>query len=159
MTTTVGQAFIDRAQGVDISNSIVKVVRFPPTPSELDNPLRFASLAPESSARPRKRGYEEFIEHFPTDESGGDHGNGYRPEQLVSSHRGNGKRQRKHRLKTNAIGDPHRLIQSGEALEGLALRDSSQISALQQSSCVQVTDSQRSPGRKSKSSISRRAGN
>jgi hypothetical protein len=158
MTTTVGQAFIDRAQGVDISNSIVKVVRFPPTPNELENPLRFASLAPESSARPRKRVYEEFIEPVQTNEAGEDQGNGYRPEQLVSSHRGMNKRQRKYGMDVNGIGDPRRPIQSGETFRGLAVQDLSQISALQQSSCVQVTDSQRSPGRKSMLSISRQAG-
>lgn len=52
---TVGEVFDDLHDNADISRSIVKVVRSPPTPDELENPLRYVSLAPESSARPQKR--------------------------------------------------------------------------------------------------------
>ena len=39
----------------DISDRTVKVVRSPPTEQDLGNPERFASIAPESTARPQKR--------------------------------------------------------------------------------------------------------
>lgn len=52
---TVGEVFDDLPGSSDISRFIVKVVRSPLTPDELDFPLRYVSLAPESSARPQKR--------------------------------------------------------------------------------------------------------
>ena len=55
MPLTVGEVFDDLPGSSDISRFIVKVVRSPPTPDELDFPLRYVSLAPESSARPQKR--------------------------------------------------------------------------------------------------------
>lgn len=55
MPLTVGEVFDDLPGSTDISRSVVKVVRSPPTPGELENPLRFVSLVPESSARPQKR--------------------------------------------------------------------------------------------------------
>lgn len=55
MPLTVGEVFDDLPGSTDISRLIVKVVRSPPTPDELGYPLRYVSLAPESSARPQKR--------------------------------------------------------------------------------------------------------
>lgn len=55
MPLTVGEVFDDLPGNTDISRSVVKVVRSPPTPGELENPLRSVSLVPESSARPQKR--------------------------------------------------------------------------------------------------------
>lgn len=157
MTTTVGQTFIDRACGVDISNSIVKVIRFPPTPSELEDPFRCASLAPESSARPRKRGFEEFTEGLQTKLRSAAYANPYGHEQLISSQRGN-KRQRKQSLNTNDVGNYLTPIQSSEGFENVALQNLSQTSVLQRSSSIQVNDSQRSPGIKSRPSIPSLAG-
>lgn len=51
---TVGELFENPA-GDDVSKSIVRVVAVPPTLSDLRNPQRFVSLAPDSSARPLKR--------------------------------------------------------------------------------------------------------
>lgn len=148
MTTTVGQNFIDRACGVDVSNSIVKVVRFPPTPSELANPLRCASLAPESSARPRKRAYDEFAESINTNVGGVDFENGYDREHLISSSQSASKRQRMQGRTTNDIGEFFRPFQPSEVSENIVVQRSWETSVQQQSSSVQVTNSQRSPKKK-----------
>ena len=147
MTTTVGQTFIDRACGVDISNSIVKVVRFPPTPIELENPFRCASVAPDSSARPRKRGFEEFAERDPTEVRDVAYGNTFVPEQLTSSQRVS-KRQRRRNLDINDVGNYLRPIQSSELCEDVASQDSSRTPIVQRTSSIQVNDSQTSPGLK-----------
>lgn len=147
MTTTVGQTFIDRAFGVDISNSIVKVVRFPPTPSELENPLRCASLAPESSARPRKRGFEEFTEDLQAKLRRAAYGKHYGPEQLTSSQSVN-KRQRKQGRDLDDADNRVRPIHLSGISENIALQTSLQNSILQQSSSILGNDSQRSPGTK-----------
>ena len=55
LTDRVGDIFNDRSSSGDIHTSICKVVRYPPEPAELYNPQRFASLLPESTARPQKR--------------------------------------------------------------------------------------------------------
>lgn len=55
LTDTIGDVFDDRSSNGDILTSICKVIRYPPNPAELHNPTRFASLLPESSARPQKR--------------------------------------------------------------------------------------------------------
>lgn len=38
-----------------VKDFTVRVARFPPDPQELQTPTRFASIAPESTARPQKR--------------------------------------------------------------------------------------------------------
>jgi hypothetical protein len=148
VTTTVGQNFIDRACGVDVSNSIVKVVRFPPTESELANPLRYASLAPESSARPRRRTYEEFAESGKTSRGGGEWENGYDYDHLISSSRSANKRQRTEGRATNDIDEFFRPFQSSEVSENVAVQRSWETPVQLESSSVQVTDSQRFPPRK-----------
>lgn len=158
MTTTVGETFIDRACGVDISNSIVKVVRFPPTSSELENPFRCASIAPESSARPRKRGFEQFAERDQTELQDDVYANTFDPEQLISSQRVS-KRQRKSLFDMHDVTNYLRPIQSGEVLGNVAPQDSSQTAILQRSTCIQVNDSQRSPGHKRTASVQNLAGN
>ena len=145
MTTTVGQTFIDRACDVDISNSIVKVVRFPPTPSELENPFRCASLAPESSARPRKRGFAEFTERVQTELRDAPYANTFAPQQLISSQRMS-KRQRKINLNVNDVGNHLIPIQSTEVFDNTSSQDPSKRSIIQRSSSIQVDDSQRSYG-------------
>lgn len=152
MTTTVGQTFIDRACGVDVSNSIVKVVRFPPTPIELEDPLRCASLAPESSARPRKRGFEEFTECVQTELRDAPYTNTFDPEQLIVSQRVS-KRQRKRNLGSNDAGNYIIPIQSSEAFENAVSQDPLQTSIIQRSSSIQVNDSQRSPAIKRVTSL------
>ena len=47
--------FDDRAASGDNLTSICKVLRYPPDQEELFNRNRFASLLPESAARPQKR--------------------------------------------------------------------------------------------------------
>lgn len=147
MTTTVGQTFIDRASGVDVSNSIVKVVRFPPSQSELENPFRCASIAPESSARPRKRGYEEFAERVQAELCDTPDISTFIPEQLISSQRVI-KRQRNGDLGVNDVGNYLIPIQSSEVFENVVATDMSRTSFIQPSASVQVDDSQRSHGLK-----------
>lgn len=45
-----------------VKDFTVRVARFPPDPQELQNPARFASIAPESTARPRKRHRNHLLE-------------------------------------------------------------------------------------------------
>ena len=152
MTTTVGQTFIDRANGVDISNSIVKVVRFPPTPSELENPFRCASIAPESSARPRKRRYEDFTEHVQAELRNAPYTSTFIPEQLISSQRVI-QRQRKSDLGLNDVGDYLVHNQSTEVFGNVVASDLLQAPFIRQSSSILVDDSQRSAGLKRTSLI------
>ena len=49
---TVGEAFVESQ---NIADRTVKVVRLPSDRQDLNNPLRFASIAPDSSARPHGR--------------------------------------------------------------------------------------------------------
>lgn len=151
MTTTVGQTFVDRACGVDISNSIVKVVRFPPTPSELENPFRCASVAPESSARPRKRGFEEFTERVQTELQDAPYAGSFVPQPIISSQRVS-KRQRTTNLGLNDVGNHLMPVQSSEVFENISSQDPSKRSIIQRSSPIQVDDSQRSDGVQSKNS-------
>ena len=52
----MGDVFDDRAPSGESRTSIVKVARYPPDPLEQQKfPVRFGSLLPESTARPRKR--------------------------------------------------------------------------------------------------------
>ncbi len=69
MEETVGAYFDDRKDPGNQSpsdeppfNSIVRVYRFPPDPRELRNSVRFGSLMPESTARPRKRPHTNLFE-------------------------------------------------------------------------------------------------
>lgn len=69
MEETVGAYFDDRKEPGNKSpsdeppsNSIVRVYRFPPDPRELRNSVRFGSLMPESTARPRKRPHTNLFE-------------------------------------------------------------------------------------------------
>lgn len=62
MEETVGAYFDDRRDPDNKSlsteppsNSIVRVYRYPPDPEELRSTIRYGSLLPESTARPRKR--------------------------------------------------------------------------------------------------------
>lgn len=62
MGETVGAYFDDRRDPDNKSpsteppsNSIVRVYRYPPDPEELMSSVRYGSLMPESTARPRKR--------------------------------------------------------------------------------------------------------
>ena len=52
---TVGEAFVESQ---NIADRTVKVVRLPPDQEELNHPLRFASIAPDSSARPQSKRLE-----------------------------------------------------------------------------------------------------
>lgn len=52
---TVGEAFVESQ---NIADRTVKVVRLPPNQEELNHPLRYASIAPDSSARPQNKRLE-----------------------------------------------------------------------------------------------------
>ena len=49
---TVGEAFVESQ---NIADRTVQVVRLPPDHEELNHPLRYASIAPDSSARPQNK--------------------------------------------------------------------------------------------------------
>ena len=64
MNDRVGEIFDDRkvgSTGQVIETSIVKVFRYPYDPARMGDPQRFASLMPESSARPVKREVPDMI--------------------------------------------------------------------------------------------------
>ena len=52
---TVGEVFVESQ---NIADRTVKVVRLPPDQEELNHPLRYASIAPDSSARPQNKRLE-----------------------------------------------------------------------------------------------------
>ena len=56
MDDTVGECFPDR------TDFVVRAVRNLPDEAEVPNFTRFTSLAPDSSARPRKRNYDELLQ-------------------------------------------------------------------------------------------------
>lgn len=149
---TVGECFENPSNGGDISNSIVRVARFPPTASELENPQRFASIARESTARPQKRHFENFMQPpardpspLPSCEAADDPDWGF--GQLRNSHGATTKRRkiRDHRRNEyNLLGRP--IVSSGDFGDGGHNR--SQSPARHLSPSVQVVDSQRSILRK-----------
>lgn len=143
---TVGEIFEDRARGGDIRNSIVKVARFPPPPGELENPIRFASIDPESSARPRKRPIPPSVPPV-----WGSLKDSFDSQPWESGHNTTDQRVNK-RIKIETPSAPAGFnsdfpMPSSEVPEDRAY-DSLQSFVVQRSPMVQIADSQRSPLRK-----------
>lgn len=144
---TVGEVFDDLPGGTDISRSIVKVVRCPPTPDELENPLRFVSLAPESSARPQKRRLTQLAGATGHNQHGGENEQHWGSDNLIDDDGRASKRRKLHNpISHSALG----LDRPNFSSEGLqdGVYNSSQTSAGRLSPCRQVLDSPRSSLRK-----------
>lgn len=148
---TVGEIFDDRAGGEDIKNSIVKVFRYPPDPSQLQNDLRFGSVLPESSARPRKRSPGHFSQSVRNMLLDVTCPNNREPNLYTSSGRAN-KRQKTQEFRSLQPFDSDRPVLSREGLEE-GFHVSSQSSGRRGSPAHQIDDSQRSPARKRSFSI------
>jgi len=143
---TVGDTFDDRDANGNNRLSTVKVLRYPPTAEELNNPQRFSSLLPESSARPKKRpitshssNARDRLQHLTSIEDWG-----------TGRLDGANKRQKTQDSLIEGILDPDQPIPSHEG-QGVEGHHSSQPSGTQ-GSVHQVYDSQRSPPRKRKGS-------
>lgn len=143
---TIGEIFEDRTVCGDIRTSIVKVARFPPAPAELNNSLRFASLDPESSARPRKRPGPQPSPPFWGSQRNRSNSQLWESEHSDHDVRAN-KRRKIQSCSAHAAFNSDPPIPSSEGLEERVC-DSSQISPAQMSSMIQIADSQRSPRRK-----------
>lgn len=137
----VSDAFKDKSSALD---SIVKVARFPPSASELNNPQRYASLLPESAARPQKRilGQDFFnprdrLAHITSIETWG-----------TGSVDGANKRQKTQNAHPYSTFNADYAIPSRE-VQDITNPHSSQLFGTQDS-VHQVYDSQKSPPRKRK---------
>lgn len=146
---TVGDCFDDRSNSTKIENSIVKAFRFPPTASELDDPLWFAPLAPESSARIQKRrlahcaplGWE--IRHNGDDAQPGD------SDLLTADDSRASKRRKIEHPLLHSVLDPDPSIISHQGFEN-RVNGASWVPARYLSPALQIADSQESPSRKRK---------
>ena len=145
----VGDLFDDRGADGSIRNSILEVHRYPPKPDELDTIQRFSSLAPNSSARPRKRPLESYLSQnlqnihreIPSIE-----------ESDAETSRPFGTANKRRRTQEPTLNRTFSAHQPSSLREeqGSGLNHSSQTSGTQES-IHQVLDSQKSPGRRSKS--------
>lgn len=144
---TVGEVFDDLPGSTDISRSIVKVVRCPPTPDELENPLRFVSLAPESSARPQKRRLTQFAGATGHNQHGGENEQHWGSDNLIDD---DGRASKRRKLQNPISHSMLGLDRPNFPSEGLqdGVYNSSQTSAGRLSPCRQVLDSPRSSLRK-----------
>lgn len=147
MPLTVGEVFDDLPGSTDISRSIVKVVRCPPTPDELENPLRFVSLAPESSARPQKRRLTQLAGPTGHNQHGGENEQHWGSDNLIDD---DGRASKRRKLQNPISHSMLGLDRPNFPSEGLqdGVYNSSQTSAGRLSPCRQVLDSPRSSLRK-----------
>jgi len=146
MNDKVGDIFDDRKSGPNgqvNETSIVKVFRYPPDPRELQNPERFASLMPESTARPHKPVLPNVSQN-PRAEQG--HNGNY--GQWRQSNETLGTASRRQRVYEGAYNPDRPMISREERGDIPYL--SSHPSGTQESR-DQVYDSQRSPPKKSMS--------
>lgn len=144
MPLTVGEVFDDLpANTTDISRSIVKVVRSPPTPEELENPLRFVSLAAESSARPRKRPLTQLAAAVWDSQYPGENAQGWGSDGLID---GNGSASKRRKLQNSVshtgFGFDRPTFRSEGLQDGVYI--SSRTSARRLSPNRRVVDSPRS---------------
>lgn len=152
MNQRVGDLFKDRSPGdKDLRDSIVYVHRYPPTKHELESAQRFSSLAPESSARPRKRLVGEPLQaHRQQDSQSGLQPiasiEGWGAHQPEESHWIPNKRQRRQEFMLRSSFDLHPSLAS--LARGDEVFHSSQTTGTQ-GTITQVYGSQKSPGRKS----------
>ena len=147
MPLTVGEVFDDISGNTDISRSIVKVVRSPPTPDVLENPLRSISLAPESSARPQKRSLTRLAGVILDDQHRGENAQRWGSDSLIDDDvRASKRRKLQNPISHTALGSD-RPIFSSESLQE-RVYTSSRTSARRLSPNRQVVDSPRSSSRK-----------
>ncbi|KAL9134241.1 MAG: hypothetical protein Q9175_004580, partial [Cornicularia normoerica] len=146
----VGDLFDERGADGNIRNSILEVHRYPPRPDELNILQRYSSLAPNSSARPRKRPLELPSPSYPSQNSRNIHDEIPSIEERdPETNRLSGaaiKRQRTYESVLNKTFDAHEPLRVREEQRG-GLYHSSQTSGTQKS-LHQVLDSQKSPGKK-----------
>ncbi|MCJ1405219.1 hypothetical protein MMC11_008446 [Xylographa trunciseda] len=114
----------------------VLAIRFPPLPEELQNSARFASVAPESSARPYKRSRDDLQHTAAANQHG-----------FMNLHQGSGFASKRQRLNSGggeAMFDPDQPIRSRErdlpTIDADAYR-----STRQDASNYIIADSQQSP--------------
>lgn len=156
MPLTVGEVFDDLSDNTDIVRSIVKVVRAPPTPDELENPLRFISLAPESSARPQKRRVTQVDGPTSDDQHRGERAQRWGSDSLINDDgRASKRRKLQNPISHTAFGSD-RPIFSNEGLQD-GIYNSSQTFAKRLSPDRQIVGSPRSSLRKRMYIISGRA--
>lgn len=147
MPLTVGEVFDDISGNTDISRSIVRVVRSPPTPDELENPLRSISLAPESSARPQKRSLTRLPGVFLDDQHRGENAQRWGSDSLIDDDVRASKRRKLQNLISHTVLGSDRPIFSSESLQE-RVYTSSRTSARRLSPNRQIIDSPRSSLRK-----------
>ncbi|MCJ1468330.1 hypothetical protein MMC07_006958 [Pseudocyphellaria aurata] len=147
MPLTVGEVFDDLHDNSDISRSIVKVVRSPPTPDELENPLRYVSLAPESSARPQKRRLTQLPAATLDERHRGGYVSRWDSDSLVNDDGRTSKRLKLEHSSSHAEFGSDRSIFPSEGLQHVVF-NSSQTSAGHMSPIRQVADSPRPSSRK-----------
>lgn len=148
MPLTVGEVFDDLpANTTDISRSIVKVVRSPPTPEELENPLRFVSLVAESSARPRKRPLTQLAAAVWDNQYLGENAQGWGSDGLID---GNGRASKRRKLQNSTshtgFGSDRQMFRCEGLQDGVYV--SSRTSAGRLSPNRRIADSPRSSPRK-----------
>ncbi|KAL9609546.1 MAG: hypothetical protein Q9167_005705 [Letrouitia subvulpina] len=145
---TVGVYFKDRTNGDNIFNSIVKVYRETPSPTELLHPSRFQSLAPDSVARPLKiqptRPPPPLFAQAVLDKNGRESfGEGWKEDDIQSRH--NTEHERQRRIESNGChrDDADQPILSRERAEE-HLQESLLRSRRHSPPIHQVDDSQKS---------------
>ena len=152
----MGDLFDDRGADGNIRNSILEVHRYPPSPDELQTLQRFSSLAPTSSARPRKRPLELPSQSYLSQTSRDTH------RAIPSIEEGDSETERPFGtpVKRRCMDDPrlNKRIAADQSLgmskeHGGGPHHSSQASGTQES-VHQVPDSQRSPKKKRTSQAS-----
>lgn len=152
----MGDLFDDRRADGNIRNSILEVHRYPPSPDELQTLGRFSSLAPTSSARPRKRPLELPQQPCLSQISRNIHGEVPSIEEGDAEDqrpfRTTAKRQRTYESRLNRTSDAHQRLGMREE-QGGGPYHSSHTSGTQES-IHQVLDSQKSPGKKRTSCFS-----
>lgn len=146
----VGDLFDDRGADGNIRNSILEVHRYPPRPETLETLQRFTSLAPTSSARPRKRPLELPSQPYLLQNSRNlQHEIPSIEEWDAENHtlfRPATKRQRTHEPRLNGTSGARQLLSMREERGGEQYH-SSQTSGTQES-IHQVLDSQKLPKKK-----------
>lgn len=146
----VGDLFDDRGADGNIRNSILEVHTYPPIPDGLETLQRFSSLAPTSSAKPRKRPLELPTQPYFSQNSR----NIYRVRPSIEEGDAEtsrpigtaSKRQRIQESEPNRTFDAHQPFGMREE-QGGGPYHSSQMTGTQES-IHQVLDSQNSPGKK-----------
>ena len=147
LTDTVGDVFDDRSSSGDILTSICKVLRYPPQAAELYHSHRYASLLPESSARPQKRTLPPPVPIFESVQRPLRSVEMWDGDDGLSSQESANKRRKTHDVRALDDHMQARALPPSQLI-GKAILDLSQ-SAGTQGSEHQVEDSQRSPQRKS----------